>query len=624
MAEQVAGRQTATERGRLGLPVSETPSRLRRLALRVLPALARLHRIRDEVRRFEDPFAVAEYALRELRVDLRLSAADLDRIPGSRGVLITANHPFGGLDGLLTIAALGRRRRDLRILANAELARIEELASLIIPVDPFGGSKAARANVAGLRQALRWVEGGGALLIFPAGEVSHLRLRSASITDPPWSATAARLVRLSGVPVVPFYISGANSVLFQIAGLVHPRLRTLLLPAELANKTGAHVQVRIGGAIVPARYRQMESDEHLATYLRLRTYGLKAEAQRPAERPDAGRPEGPGRGCSGCAAADRAMEPIAGETEPERVAREIEALPQTALLASAGDLRVYIASASEIPWTLQELGRLRELTFRAVGEGTGRASDIDLFDDYYEHLVLWDSDARRIAGGYRLGRTDVIWRRFGRRGLYTSTLFDYGDLFLRLLGPALELGRSFVRVEYQRSFAALMLLWKGIAEYVGRNPRYCRLIGPVSISNDYQPLSRELQVAFLRDRLLDPLTASVRPKRAFRGRLSLRSVGVGPRWPADMDQLSSLIAGLEPDGKGAPVLLRQYLRLGGRVLGFSIDPAFGNALDCLILVDLRKTEPRVLRKYMSDSAWMRFQQRHRVRGARNDDGDRAA
>jgi putative hemolysin len=306
------------------------------------------------------------------------------------------------------------------------------------------------------------------------------------------------------------------------------------------------------------------------------------------------------------------------------VTREIEALPEASLLASAGSLRVHVASAMEIPWTLQELGRLRELTFRAVGEGTGRSSDIDLFDDYYEHLVLWDADTRRIAGGYRLGRTDVICRRLGRRGLYTSTLFDYGDLFLRLLGPALELGRSFVRVEYQRSFGSLMLLWKGIAEYVGRNPRYCRLIGPVSISNAYQPLSREVQVAFLRDRLLDPLTASLRPKRPFRGRLSLRSVGFEPSWPADIDELSRLIAGVEPDGKGAPVLLRQYLRLGGRVLGFNIDPEFANSLDCLILVDLRKTEPRVLRKYMSESAWAQFQRKHRGRRADRGDGDKAA
>lgn len=611
MREPAARRRDATERGRLGIPVSRTPTRLHRLALRVLPALARLHRIRDEVRRLESPFAVAEYALRALRVEVRLSDPDPDRIPGRGGVVITANHPFGGLDGLLSIAVIGRRRRDLRILANAELARIEELRELIIPVDPFGGPNAARANVAGLRHALRWVADGGALLVFPAGEVSHLRLRSASITDPPWSATTARLVRMAGVPVVPLYIAGANSALFQIAGLVHPRLRTLLLPAELANKTGARVEARIGTAIAPARCRRIASDDHLAAYLRLRTYGLKAEnGSCPDERPPSAR-------------AAPAV-PIAPAVDPERVAQEIAALPAISLLASSGNFCVHIASAKEIPWTLQELGRLRETTFRAVGEGTGRSSDIDLFDDYYEHLVLWDTEQRRIAGGYRLGRTDVICRRFGRRGLYTSTLFEYGELFLGLLGPALELGRSFVRVEYQRSFGALMLLWKGIAEYVGRNPRYCRLIGPVSISNDYQPLSRELQVAFLRDRLLDPLMASVRPRRAFRGRLSLRSVGIEPRWPADIDELSSLVAGLEPDGKGAPVLLRQYLRLGGRVLGFNIDPDFANSLDCLVLVDLRKTEPRVLRKYMSESAWVSFQQKHRGRGPRNGDGDRAA
>lgn len=602
MREQGVGRRNVTERGRLGIPPSEALPRLRRLALRALPALGRLHRIRDGARRLDDPFAVADYALRELRVEVRLSATSLDFIPRQGGVVITANHPFGGLDGLLAIAAIGRRRRDLRILANSELARIEELGPLIIPVDPFGGLEAVRANVTGMRRALRWLADGGALLVFPAGEVSHLRLRSASITDPPWSATAARLIRLAGVPVVPLYIAGANSMLFQIAGLVHPRLRTLLLPAELANKAGARIQARMGSVIAPARYRHIDSDERLAAYLRLRTYLLQAEAE-------------PGAAAS--TADGRIFELIAAEVDPQRVAGEITALPETSLLASAGHLRVHIASAGQIPWTLQELGRLRELTFRAVGEGTGRSSDIDLFDGYYEHLVLWDADARRIAGGYRLGRTDVICRRFGRRGLYTSTLFDYGDLFLGLLGPALELGRAFVRVEYQRSFGALMLLWKGIAEFIGRNPRYCRLIGPVSISNGYQPLSRELQVAFLRDRSLDPLKASLRPKRAFRGRLSLRSVGIEPRRPADIDDLSSLVAGLEPDGKGAPVLLRQYLRLGGRVLGFNIDADFANSVDCLMLVDLRKTDPKVLRRYMSDSAWARFQQNHRARAPRN-------
>jgi hypothetical protein len=173
MTEQGVGQGKMVQRGRLGISPSEAPLRLRQLALRVLPALARLHRIRDEVRRLDDPFAVADYALRELRVEVRLSVTSLDQIPRRGGVVITANHPFGGLDGLLAIAAIGRRRRDLRILANAELARIEELHPLIIPVDPFGGLEAARANMTGMRRALRWLADGGVLLVFPAGEVSR-------------------------------------------------------------------------------------------------------------------------------------------------------------------------------------------------------------------------------------------------------------------------------------------------------------------------------------------------------------------------------------------------------------------------------------------------------------------
>jgi putative hemolysin len=268
---------------------------------------------------------------------------------------------------------------------------------------------------------------------------------------------------------------------------------------------------------------------------------------------------------------------------------------------------VYCAPAALLPLTLRELGRLRERTFRAVGEGTGRSADIDAFDEYYEHLFIWNAAAREIVGAYRVGRTDRIARRFGKQGLYTSTLFEYHDLFFKLLGPALELGRSFVRAEHQKSFAPLLLLWRGIGEYVGRHPEYCKLLGPVSISNDYCLLSRTLLVRFLRQRNFDPLApAMVRPRQPFRGQLSLRSLG-GVQ-PDNLQTLSALLAGLEPDGKSTPVLLRQYLKLGGRVLGFNIDPEFGNSLDCLVLVDLRRTDPHVLEKYMSEAAFGSFRQ----------------
>jgi putative hemolysin len=572
-----------------------------RLALAASPGLARLHRLREEVRQLEDPFEIARYVLAQLEVTIDVSVADLERLPASGPLVITANHPFGGLDGLVGIDTVGRRRTDLRVLANPELAALEGIGSLIIPVDPFGGPRATRANVTGMRRALRWLEGGGALLIFPAGEVSNLDLRARRVTDRPWSPTAARLIRLSGAPVTPLHFAGANSALFQVAGMLHPRLRTLLLPHELGNKIGSTVAVRVGESLSAARVRACKGDAELAAQLRLKTYlSGEPEAQKSPEPP----------------ATERALAPLAAAMDPDMLAAEIAALPAQALLASSGSQHVYCAPAAQLPCTLRELGRLRERTFRAIGEGTGRSVDLDPFDAYYEHLFIWNTAKREIVGAYRLGRTDLIGPRLGKAGLYTSTLFEYHDLFFKLLGPALELGRSFVRAEHQKSFAPLMLLWRGIGEYVGRHPECCKLLGPVSISNDYTPLSQTLLVRFLRQRNFDLLApAMVRPRRPFRGRFSLRSL-VGAVQPNDLDTLSALLAGLEPDGKGTPVLLRQYLKLGGRVLGFNIDPDFNNALDCLVLVDLRRTEPRVLEKYMSAEAWEQFCRAHPRAGRR--------
>jgi putative hemolysin len=558
-----------------------------RLAFRASPGLGRLHRLRRELEAFADPFAAVRHVLGQLEVRVDLPAADARRIPPQGPLVITANHPFGALDGLVGIDTIGRSRQDLRVLANPELAALPAVGSLIIAVDPFGGERATRVNVVGMRRALRWLEAGGALLIFPAGEVSNLDLRTRRIADGPWSPTAARLVRLASAPVTPMHFAGANSPLFQLAGFMHPRLRTLLLPYELGNKAGTHVPVRIGAPLPPERCRACASDAELGAQLRLRTYLLAAP--QAADTP----PE------------PRQLAPLAAAADRQALATEVDSLPPQTLLVSSGSLRVHCAPSALLPLTLAELGRLRERTFRAVGEGTGRSVDVDAFDQYYEHLFIWDAAACEIVGAYRLGRTDCIARRFGKHGLYSSTLFEYHDLFFKLLGPALELGRSFVTAEHQKSFAPLLLLWRGIGEYIGRHPQYCKLLGPVSISGEYCSLSRAVLVQFLRRRNFDPLaSAMVRARQPFRRQLSLRSLG-GVQ-PDDLQTLSGLLAGLEPDGKSTPVLLRQYLKLGGRVLGFNIDPQFGNSLDCLVLVDLRRTDARLLQKYMSERAWERF------------------
>ena len=296
----------------------------------------------------------------------------------------------------------------------------------------------------------------------------------------------------------------------------------------------------------------------------------------------------------------RAPEPIAPAEDAALMAAEVEGLPPDRLLGRNGDLQVRYAHAAEIPHLLREIGRLREITFRAAGEGTGRARDIDLFDSYYLHLFVWNGATNELVGAYRLGLADDIVTSFGRRGLYTWSLFRYRRQLLARLGPAIELGRSFVRAEYQRSYSPLLLLWKGIGHFVAAHPRYRVLFGPVSISGDYETTSQQILVEFLRrNNALPELARFVRPRRPFGA-----SGNITP--PADLDAVSELVSSIEKDGKGIPVLLRQYLKLGGRILGFNVDPQFNNALDGLIMVDLDETDPHVLAKYMGRAEAARF------------------
>jgi putative hemolysin len=311
----------------------------------------------------------------------------------------------------------------------------------------------------------------------------------------------------------------------------------------------------------------------------------------------------------------RASRPGAADIAPaiakSLLKAEVEALPEDQLLAASGPFAVHFARAGQMPWCLQEIGRLRELTFRAAGEGTGKASDIDLFDTYYLHLFVWDAKAEAIVGAYRMGLADEILSSYGRRGLYTQSLFKYGPRVLRTLNPGIELGRSFVRAEYQRSFAPLLLLWRGIGRFVARSPRYAVLFGPVSISNSYEPLSRRLIVDYLKANSVEAgLARHVKPRRPFRA--GKPADGAGVSGLGDIEELSRAIERIEPDRKGVPILLKHYLKLGGRVLGFNTDDQFGDALDGLILVDLRGSDPRMLARYMGEEAAAGFLAHHRA------------
>ncbi|MCG6967547.1 MAG: lysophospholipid acyltransferase family protein [Chromatiaceae bacterium] len=540
-----------------------------------------------------DQRAFLDRVLETFNIRYRLPREEMASIPANGPLVIVANHPFGAIEGVIIGEILCQVRSDVKIMANVPLSRIPELDSLFISVDPYAGEDGAARNITPLKKAVRWVREGGVLVVFPAGDVARFSPKRRAVVDPPWRATVGGLIRMTGAPVMPVYFYGANGMLFQLAGMLHPRARTALLPRELINKANTTITLRVGESIDARRLKAQGSDQRLIDYLRLRTMALKNRA-------------GAALHAAGQTTPIQVDGIAVAEPVPARLlASEVETLGKQCCLARTGNLSVYLADSEQIPWVLREIGRLREITFRATGEGTGQARDLDLYDEYYKHLFVWNNEAGELVGAYRLGLADEIYARFGKKGLYTQSLFRYRGQLLRQLNPAIELGRSFVRQEYQRSFSPLMLLWKGIGRFIADNPRYSVLFGPVSISNEYQTASQQLMVDFLRTTTSDPrLARYVRPRRPFRGRADLECRECSHT--LDMDGISDLVTSIEPDNKGVPILLKQYLKLGGKILGFNVDDSFNDALDCLIMLDLRQADHKVLAKYMGSEAAATF------------------
>ncbi|MAE67373.1 MAG: glycerol acyltransferase, partial [Phycisphaeraceae bacterium] len=354
---------------------------------------------------------------------------------------------------------------------------------------------------------------------------------------------------------------------------------------------------QIGSPIPYRRFASMSDPEALTAHLRMRTYILKGRLQGGTDKPAPQRQVGA---------------PIIAARLPNALRRDIEGVPSDQVLLGNEHIRVLYARTAQVPTVIREIGRLRELTFRAVGEGTGRAVDLDRFDDWYLHLIAWDQQAQQIVGAYRMGPTDEILARYGTSGLYTSTLFHYRPTLLEQISPALELGRSFVHPDYQKSYAPLMMLWKGIGAYAVANPRYRMMFGPVSISSDYRSISKQILMTFLRlNRYLPDLGRLLRPRHPPRlrpdGSWDLRQTSTGLK---DISEVDELIRDIEADRKSIPVLLRQYLKLNGVLLGFNVDPDFGDVLDGLMLVDLCRVDRNVLDKYMGKEGARGFLAHH--------------
>lgn len=519
-------------------------------------------------------------------------------VPVTGAAVIVANHPHGAVDGLALAAVLASVRPDVKLLANAVLHAIPEMRPHLIGVDTFGDR--GTRNTRPLREARAWLADGHALVVFPAGEVSHVRGRDGALIDGPWRDGAARLAAAAEAPVVPVFVGGRNSRRFERAGRVTPWLRTALLARELLAMRGQAVEVRAGRAMSPRRLSAVGDAAAQTAYMRLRTYGLADGTEAAGVLRKA-----PGR-------SSRQPDALAPAVPGAVLAREVAGLPAEALLVAQGAWRVYLARAAWAPACVQEIGRLRERTFRAAGEGTGRARDLDRFDWHYRHLFVWHDDAQAIVGAYRVAATDDVLPRHGLGGFYTRTLFRYSQALLRDLGPALELGRSFVREEYQRDFQPLLLLWRGIGAMVAAHPRYRRLFGPVSISAEYGSTTRSVLARLLLSHRPSLLGHHVEPRRPLRDEAAVAEALVRSHVAADLRDVDELVRDLESGQRGLPVLLRHYLKLNAALLAFSEDPAFGNVLDGLVVVDLLDVDRALLTRYLGREAAATFLAAHRA------------
>ena len=455
-----------------------------------------------------------------------------------------------------------------------------------------------------MRQAARHLRDGGALIIMPAGAVSHLHFPGGMVTDDPWSRHVGNLAKLSKASVLPAHVEGRNSWVFQLAGLVHPILRTLLLIREMNGSCGRTVRIRVGDPVPPERIARFEDADGLAQYLRALTYVLPERL----DEDDAITED------------ERKMKDIqanwgavaSASHTGEELQEELDALGSDARLIAQSDLEVWCARAGDIPRMMLEVGRLRETAFRNVGEGSGRALDIDRYDGWYWQLLLWNRKKKELAGGYRLGLTDEILPGHGVEGLYTHTLFEYGPELIDAISPAIELGRSYVREEYQRKPTSLLLLWRGIGAFIVLHPQYRRLFGPVSISNEFSSMSRHLLIEFLQThRAMPRLAELVRPRNPMKS----RSVG---HWDekqvahaiTDPEDLDALVRTIESGRRAMPILLRQYLKLEAKILAANVDEEFGDVLDGLMYADMFDLDRRMMKFFIGTDGMQRFLAHH--------------
>lgn len=513
-----------------------------------------------------------------------LKPQQFDNIPQDGPFIVVANHPIGSADGMMLSAVVGTMRTDFKIMANFLLSLIPSLKESFISVNPFTeGALSGRSSLAGIRTAKAHLAAGGCLGLFPAGEVSTYQrpdnrssLKRHVVEDVPWPVSIIKFIRNANVPVVPVYFEAQNSKWFHIVGRIHPMLRTLNLPNELFNKKGKTIPMRIGKPIMPNELAEYPELDQLGGYLRSRVYAMEAEFNNPNEE---------------LTKPPELVTPISLPRDKKAVVKEFDRLRAAGKqLFDAAGYQCFLADAADIPIAMIEIGRRREEAFRATGEGSNNAIDVDDYDQYYKQLILWDAKRKRIAGGYRLGIGSEIFEQHGGvEGFYTSSLFNYSENFSETLRQTIELGRSYVSLEYQKEALPLMFLLKGLMHAMLRYPEAVYFVGPVSISNTYPKFYQSLMVYYLENmhNSMLPENSAV-PTTPFEpDYLRLNPKDLLRRKMDTFEKFDRFLMRLSDNTWRMPTLVKKYMKVNARILCFNVDPLFNYSLDALIILRIK-------------------------------------
>jgi putative hemolysin len=523
--------------------------------------------------------------LETIGVSIDFDEDDLKNIPKTGGFIAIANHPYGGIEGLALVKLLCTVRPEAKVMVNFILKKIPNLSEFFVAVNPFENVQHS-SSISGLKATFDLLQSGTPIGIFPAGEVSTFSLDKQEITDRLWHPVVGKLIARAKVPVVPIYFHGNNGVLFNILSFIHPTLRTAKLPSEFLNKQGLKIKVRIGKPINIEDISYKNNTNKLLDFLRARTYALGTglDEERKLFNP------------INLFKIKKKPEPVIEETDRNKLVQEVEQLESFRVWVEK-KYEVYITPTANIPNILREIGRLREITFREVGEGTNKKIDLDNYDIYYNHLFIWDKELQNIVGAYRIGKGDEILDTMGRRGFYLSELFKIKEPFYPILRKGIELGRSWIRKEYQQKPLPLFLLWKGILKYLLDNPQYRYMFGPVSISNNFSKFSKSLIVDYITKNHFDyELAHFIKPKNKFKADLSAIDKDLLVETSDSLKDLDSLISDIENTHIKIPVLLRQYMNLNAKIICFNIDPKFSDCLDGFLLVDTQNIPTEMLER----------------------------